>query len=184
MNNYLKIGLVLILVLVTVMAAAHFFGLQSFTFEWVLNFMLMLGVSYFIQTYKPALKSSYYHTKKWENNGRIYQWFGINVFRKILVWVGWEKLNKASAPVQKNPAALKHLEYSTRQSELGHLIIFFIVFATTFFISFYYGLKQSLWLIILNVILNAYPIGVQRYNRPRLQRILSLSNNNPAAKNP
>ncbi len=132
----------------------------------------MMGVAYITQTFNLQLTSTYYHSKEWEDEGRIYKCFGVQGFRKMLVWIGWEKLNKASNPVKKSLDALKNLEYNTRQSEFGHLIIFLLVLALTVFVGFYYGFKQTLWLLLLNILLNAYPIGVQRYNRPRLQKIM------------
>ena len=173
MSKYLRVCLVLLIVVCTVVAVALRQGMHSFLFAWVLNFMLMMGVLFFTHTFKLPLASTYYDSKKWEADGKIYKWFGIHGFRKVLVWVGWEKLNKASNPVKKSLDALKHLEYTTRQSEFGHLIIFFIVLVPTLFVAFYYGFKQSLWLLMLNVILNAYPVGVQRYNRPRLQKAIN-----------
>jgi ABC-type transport system involved in cytochrome bd biosynthesis fused ATPase/permease subunit len=179
MSKYLRVCFVLLFVVCTVVAVALWQGLYSFVFAWVLNFMLMLVVLFFTQTFKLKLESNYYHSKKWENGGKIYKWFGVHGYRKVLVWVGWEKLGKAVNPVKKSLDALKHLEYNTRQSEFGHLIIFFMVLVLTLFVGFYYGFKQSFWLLILNVILNAYPIVVQRFNRPRLlkaiHKIKSLS---------
>ena len=173
MSKYLRVCLVLLFAVCVVGAIALWQGLFTFLFAWVLNFMLMMCVLYINQTFKPRLESAYYNSKKWENDGKIYKYFGVDGFRKILVWVGWEKLNKASNPVKKNLDALKHLEYNTRQSEFGHLIIFFIILPPALYIAFYFGFKQSLWLFILNVILNAYPIVVQRYNRPRLKKAIN-----------
>jgi hypothetical protein len=100
-SKYLKVCLVLLSVVFTVVGVALWQGLYSFVFAWVLNFMLMMGVLYLTQTFRPRLTSPYYHAKKWEMEGKIYKWYGVNVFRKILVWVGWEKLKKASNPVKK-----------------------------------------------------------------------------------
>ncbi|MEB2781774.1 hypothetical protein U3A58_15355 [Algoriphagus sp. C2-6-M1] len=173
MNKYLRVCFVLVFVVITVAAVALWQGLHSVLFAWVLNFMLMFGVLYITETFKPSLISTYYNSKKWEAEGRFYKLFWVDEFRKILVWVGWEKLNKASNPVNKNLDTLKQLEYRTRQSEVGHLIIFFIVLIFNFVVVFKYGIIQSLWLLFLNIVLNVYPIGVQRYNRPRLQKIIN-----------
>ncbi|PRD57457.1 hypothetical protein [Sphingobacterium gobiense] len=173
MSKYLKVCFVLLFVVFTVVAVALWQGLYSFLFAWVLNFMLMMGILYITETFRPRLISPYYNSKKWEIDGKIYKWYGVDVFRKILVWVGWEKLNKASNPVKKNLDALKQLEYRTRQSEFGHLIIFFIVLIFNFVVAFRYGALQSLWLFFLNLVLNVYPIGIQRYNRPRLRNIIN-----------
>ena len=172
MGKNIKLIFVLLIVGCTIVGVALWQGITSFVFAWVLNFMLMMAVLYYTQTYKPRLASRYYHLKKWEAGGRIYKWLGIHGFRKVLVWMGWEKINKASNPVNKSLVALKHLEYGTRQSEFGHLIIFFTVLAITLFVGFYFGVKQTFWLLILNILLNAYPIWVQRYNRPRIQKAI------------
>jgi hypothetical protein len=175
LNKHLRVCFVLVFVVIMVIVLAFWQNLYSFVFAWTLNLMLMIGVLYITETYKPRLTSNYYSSKKWEAEGMIYKWFGVNEFRKILVWVGWEKLNKASNPVKKNLDALKQLEYRTRQSEFGHLTIFFIVLIFNIVVVFKYGIRQSLWLFFLNIVLNVYPIGVQRYNRPRLRNIINRS---------
>ncbi|MEO6455770.1 MAG: hypothetical protein ABIN97_16940, partial [Ginsengibacter sp.] len=169
MKKYIGFLFSLLIAMLIIAIVAMWQGLDSFVFAWTLNFMLMLSGLSMTRTFKPKLASDYFNSKKWENEGKIYKWFGINIFRALLVWVGWEKLNKAANPVKKNFNALKHLEYSTRESEFGHLVIFFIVLSIAVFVGFYYGFRKSLWLHILNVILHVYPIATQRYNRPRLR---------------
>ncbi len=173
MNKYIQACFVTAFAVITVGTVAFWKGMDSFIFAWVLNFILMMGVLFFTQTFKPTLRSSYYKVKEWEASGKIYKWLGVNLFRKILVWVGWEKLNKAANPVTNKVEALKLLEYRTRQSEFGHLIIFFIVLIFNIIVVFHYGFIQSLWLFFLNLTLNVYPVLVQRYNRPRLQKIVN-----------
>ena len=174
MGKYLKLFLVLLCVVAALVYVFIKKGPQTFVFAWVLNFALMMAVFYFTNTFKPELSSNYYKPKKWEANGTIYKWFGVNVYRKILVLIGWEKVMRAASPVKKNIAAIRHLEYGTRQAEFGHLSIFFIVLMMNFFVAFRYGITQSLSLFLLNIIFNAYPVVLQRYNRPRLQRAIRL----------
>ena len=92
-------------------------------------------------------------------------------------------MNKKANPVEKNLQALVHLEYRTKQSELGHVIIFFIVLAFTIYVAITFGIKETLSLIILNILLNVYPVLLQRYNRPRLQRAIILSKYREERKN-
>ncbi|GAA4299173.1 hypothetical protein GCM10023183_08110 [Nibribacter koreensis] len=136
----------------------------------------MTCVFIFTETLKSDLSSGYYREKKWERNGKLYENLGINFFRKVLVWIGWEKLNKKSNPVKNDPQDLNLLEYRTKQSELGHLIILFVVFGFSLFVAIEYGAKEAIWLIALNIILNLYPILLQRYNRPRIQKAIRVSN--------
>lgn len=174
MSKYVSAAGVFMIAIGISLAVAYWQGPHSFVFAWTLNFMLMMAVLHFTQTFKPRLNAAYFRPQDWEAGGKIYKWIGVHGFRKLLVWVGWEKLNKASNPVKKSLEALKQLEHGTRQSEFGHLIIFFIVLPIALFVGAYYGFRQSLWLHLLNILLNLYPMAVQRYNRPRLQRAIRL----------
>ncbi|MCQ6959311.1 hypothetical protein [Mucilaginibacter aquariorum] len=156
-------------------ALVYYIRMDGLSFAWALNFLLMLCVLAFTESLKSQLTSSYYNEKKWEQRGKIYKHVGINFFRKLLVWIGWEKLNKKSNPIEKNTKALMNLHYQTKKSELGHVIIFFIVLGFNVFVAFKFGVLKSLWLLILNVLLNLYPIFLQRYNRPRIERAINLS---------
>lgn len=176
MVRYLKLIITVILVVIVTIAMAYWQGLTSFVFAWALNFVLMTAVLYLIETFRPALNSSYYHSKKWESKGQLYSSFGVNIFRRLLVLVGWEKLNKAKNPVNKHISALEMLEYRTRQSEFGHSIIFLIVLIPTIVVIIKFGFKESIWLFVLNILLNIYPILVQRYNRPRIRRLINIKN--------
>lgn len=156
-------------------ALMYYIPMDGFAFAWALNFLLMACVFAFTESLNSPLNSFYYDEKQWEKNGQIYEHLGINVFRKMLVWTGWEKLNRKSNPVKKSTTSLIKLHHQTKKSELGHLIILFLVIGFNVFVAFKFGILKSLWLLILNILLNLYPILLQRYNRPRLERIIKLS---------
>ena len=173
-----KILLLIFIALITIAliyALTYYVKVQSFSFASALNFTLMACVLTFTETLKSPLSSPYYNEKAWERRGKIYESFGINFYRKLLVWTGWEKLNKKSNPIEKNIKALTHLHYQTKKSELGHIIIFFIVLGFNIFVAFKFGILKSFSLLILNILLNLYPILLQRYNRPRIERAINLS---------
>lgn len=175
----MKITLNLILIIIvgigSICALVNYIRMDGFAFAWALNFLLMICGLAFTEALKSQLISSYYSEKGWERSGKMYEHLGINFFRKILVWTGWERLNKKSNPIEKNTNALMNLHYQTKKSELGHLIILFIVLGFNVFVAFKFGVLKSLWLLILNVLLNLYPILLQRYNRPRIERAINLS---------
>lgn len=153
----------------------QFIGVQGFLFAFNLNFILMTGIGGFIEILKAKNTSNYFNQKPWERKGKIFELLGINFFRKLLVWIGWEKLNKKSNPIEKNMKSLIHLHYQTKQSELAHLIILVVVLSFNFLVAFKFGFLKSLWLLVLNILLNLYPILLQRYNRPRIERIIYLN---------
>lgn len=173
-----KILFLVFIVIITIgltYVLTSYIGMETFSFALALNFMLMACVLAFTETLKSQFTFSYFDTKPWEQKGKIYESFGIHFYRKLLVWVGWEKLNKKTKPVEKSTKALLNLHYRTKQDELGHTIILIIVLGFNIFVAFKYGVLASLWLFILNILLNLYPILLQRYNRPRIERAISLS---------
>jgi hypothetical protein len=175
MKKNLTLASIIIAAIISVFALTHFMKMDSFAYAWALNFLLMIWVLAFVETLKSPLASAYYNEKKWEKKGKIYELIGINIFRKLLVLSGWEKLNRKSNPIEKSTAALVNLHYQTKKSEFGHLIIWYIVLGFTLFVAFQFGVLSSIWLFVLNILLNLYPILLQRYNRPRIQRAINLS---------
>ena len=175
MRKIIVLILIPIITIALTYALVYYMGMQGFSFAWALNFVLMGCVLTFTETLKSPLTSTYYNEKMWERRGKIYEYAGVNFFRKLLVWTGWEKLNKKSNPIEKNTQALMHLYYQTKKSELGHIIILVIVLGFNMFVAFKFGVLKSLWLLILNILLNLYPILLQRYNRPRIERAINLS---------
>jgi len=176
-----KVLILIVIVIITIgsiYVLIHFIGMQSFPLPFAcwLNLILLAGVRTFTETLKSKLTSSYFNEKAWERRGKIYESLGINFFRKLLVGIGWERhVTKKSNPVERNTKALINLHYQTKHGELGHLIVLNIVFGFTIFVAFKFGVLQSLWLLILNIILNLYPVLLQRYNRPRIERAINLS---------
>lgn len=166
---------IVLLTIALIYALIHSIGMQGFAFAFSLNFMLMACVLTFTETLKSQLTFPYFNEKAWERRGKTYESLGINLYRKLLIGIGWERLNKKSKPVEKNTKALIHLHYRTKQDELGHLIILIIVLGFTVFVAFKFGVLHSLWLFLLNILLNLYPVFLQRYNRPRIERVLNLS---------
>nr|WP_315484333.1 hypothetical protein [uncultured Undibacterium sp.] len=175
MKKIISLMSIAIATILSVFALAYYMRMDSFTFAWALNFLLMMWVSAFVEVANSPMTSAYYNEKGWERKGKIYTYLGVNLFRKLLVLVGWEKLTRKTSPIEKNTQALLHLHHQTKKSELGHLIILIIVLGFTLFVAVKLSMMQSLWLMILNVLLNLYPVILQRYNRPRIQRAIQLS---------
>jgi len=175
----MKKTLILVLIAITTIGAmvalVRYIRMDGFSFAWILNFMLMLFVGLFTPALKSQLSSSYFNEKDWEQRGKIYERLGVNFFRKLLVWIGWEKVIRKAYPLEKNTGALVNLHYQTKKSELDHLIILIIALGFQIFVTVKFGFMKSMSLLILNVILHVYPIFLQRYNRPRIQRAINLS---------
>jgi hypothetical protein len=120
----------------------------------------------------PILPDSYFSPKSFELNGRIYRWTGIQAFVAFLRLIGWERFWRKSIPVLNDRTALRKYSDSTRGSEAVHMTaaVFTAVFTLT--VAFRHSFVGTMWLWGFNVLVNAYPVMLQRYNRPRVDRLL------------
>lgn len=175
MKKNILLTLIVFVTVALLYMLVHYMGMLGGTFALSLNFMLMACVLLFTETMKSAFTSPYFQPKSWERKGRVYELLGINLYRKFLVITGWEKLHKKTKPVAKSDDALANLHYRTKQDELGHLIIAVIVSGFTVFVAYRHGIANALWLLGFNMLLNVYPVLLQRYNRPRIERALHVS---------
>lgn len=101
MKKTLTLILIPIITIASICALIIYIKMDGFAFAWVLNFLLMLFVVFFTEILNSPFSSSYYKEKRWEQRGKIYEYFGINIFRKLLVWIGWEKVIRKSNPIEK-----------------------------------------------------------------------------------
>ncbi|MDX1753223.1 MAG: hypothetical protein R3259_08565 [Salinimicrobium sediminis] len=170
MFKWIKAGLASALSFLFCYYTGKFLGTTGFVFAWVLNFVLMTWYTYIDATFNWKYESAYFDSLKFEKEGAVYKYLGVNFYRKLLVWTGWEKLRIKENKMRYSRSSLEHAEFKSRSSEAGHTVIFMIVGFVTFIIAD--SFKEARWLIILNLLLNAYPVFVQRYNRPRYRRLL------------
>jgi glycosyl-4,4'-diaponeurosporenoate acyltransferase len=121
----------------------------------------------------------YFEPKKFEQwNGRsIYEFLGVKFFKKYLLpdqLLLTRKLGKKKLLGGRGKliGELRRLEWETKRNEVIHfLALSFIVFIL-FVESPALSMLQILYIFIINLYVNIYPIFVQRYNRFRLKRLL------------
>lgn len=172
-NTFLKWIVVWITTLgVGLLILFPFMSMSSLAYSLALNFTLMIWMSIAETLLIPELKASYFNSHPFEEEGKIYTYLGVHLFRKLLVLSGWEKSRKKETPIRKSLIILEYYEYRTRASEFGHIIIAIIIVFITVYVFMAFSLKDTIWLIITNILLNIYPILVQRYNRPRVGRVI------------
>lgn len=170
MIKWVKAGLASGLSLIICFYTGKLFGFTGFSFAWVLNFVLMAWFTYIDSLFTWKYRSPYFDSRRFEKEGAVYKYFGVNLYRKLLVWTGWERLRIKENKMRSNRSALEHAEFKSKSSEVGHSVIFLIVALVTVWVANTF--REALWLIILNILLNVYPVLVQRYNRPRYRKLL------------
>ncbi len=69
-------------------------------------------------------------------------------------------------------AGLSSFELGTRRSEQGHLIMLLATLPAMVYAAYNGWNVIAWWFLIGNLIINVYPIMVQRFNRARAHKIL------------
>jgi hypothetical protein len=122
--------------------------------------------------FTPNYSSEYFTSKPFEQEGSIYRWFGVKFYISILKLIGWEKIIRKGQPIKNNLESLTKFEFWTKGSETVHLFSAIFVTAVTIWIAWRYSFSHIKWLVLSNVLLNVYPVLLQRYNRPRINRLI------------
>jgi hypothetical protein len=160
-------------VVLLVIWALDAFGFRSPVFAFLLNWLAMSWVALAGQAIPFALPASYYDIKAFERTGQIYERLGVPFFKK-LVRRGPLAIFSPTLrfPKDKTITALQHLDHEMRKAEAGHVYIFLLMLVFTSYALLNGWFDAVGWLLAFNILINGYPIMLQRYNRILLQELI------------
>jgi hypothetical protein len=109
----------------------------------------------------------YYVTRSFEKGGRLYDYLGIRWYRRLLgPWLWAVK----PALLRSEPGARQTMLRATRDPEAGHSIIFVVIIGITIWALVCGWWDAAAWLLLFNLLHNAYPVMSMRQIRARLDR--------------
>ena len=145
----------------------------AFTINWILMaWAIMLGR--ILQSAEGAwdglsiqLPASYYATRLFEQDGSVYEYFGVRGYRRLFRPMLW---TVKPTRLRSEQDARKTMIRATYNPEAGHLLIFVVIIGITLW-SLASGWWASVaWLLLFNFLHNGYPILSMREVRARLNR--------------
>ena len=103
----------------------------------------------------------------------LYRWLGVGLVKRIVATRAWPLMIGWAPPLKpKNrEELLVRIEFSTLGSEVCHGAAFILVFVVTLLLLAVGSFREAVWFAPLNVLLNGYPVMLQRANRWRVQQI-------------
>jgi hypothetical protein len=113
--------------------------------------------------------ASYYALRPFERGGRIYDYLGVRWYRRLLRRVLW---SVKPALLRAQPDARQTMIRATHDPEAGHLVIFVVILGITSWALLSRAWPAVAWLLLFNVLHNAYPVVSLRQIRARLERRL------------
>jgi hypothetical protein len=149
------------------------FGFRSPVFAFLANWLAMSWVAIVGQAVPFYFPSGYYDIQAFEGSGQVYEFLGIRLFKR-LVRRGPLTIFSPTLrfPQEKTTSALQHLDQEMRKAETGHVLIFVMVSLSAIYALFMGWLDAVAWMLGFNIMINGYPIMLQRYNRIKLQGLV------------
>ena len=110
---------------------------------------------------------SWFALRRWERRGRFYTWLGVPLFREAVRRGPLSRFNRA-LPSAWHSGDPERIEEETRTAEAAHLVAFGIMLAFALAALLPGRTRWAVWLVVLVVPLNLYPVLLQRDHRHRL----------------
>ncbi|MFZ4705608.1 MAG: hypothetical protein ACOYMF_06320 [Bacteroidales bacterium] len=113
----------------------------------------------------------------------IYDLVGIRIYKKYLPSSGdivrrWRKIKQINPERSGRIEELYKYERKTRNYEWRHIVGIIILILLTFFIDRKFTIFDWVFISVLNLVVNIYPIFLQRYNRIRIINTLRHNGHN------
>jgi hypothetical protein len=123
------------------------------------------------------LPDSYFNIYRFERSGSIYEKLGVLTFRKFVpngdFANRWDRRTDPRFRMIRCKNSAADFIGRTRQSERGHFVLLAFGAVTS---AYAWSLGWQGWAIYLsagNIVVNFYPIMLQRYTRNRIKRVLA-----------
>lgn len=159
-------------VAVAVLAAgALWLGGDSAGFAFLVVWVPMTWLGTVSRVAQPRLPDGYHRLRAFERDGRVYERLGVRVVKRLLRRGPLAVFNPdLHLPADRSPEHLAHLERRMCDAEAAHALLFV---ATLGVVA--HAVAQGWWTaaaltLVFDVLLNGYPVMLQRYNRARLRR--------------
>lgn len=147
--------------------AGEMFGARSVAFAFAVNWIVMSWLGIAGRLYPPSLPARYFEIRPFEASGRLYEALGVRMI-KYAVRRGPLHVFKRHLRLPEFPDArsLRRLERRMREPEAAHVCLFLFVMLLVVAHALVRGWwTTAVWTMLFNVLLNAYPVMLQRYNR-------------------
>jgi hypothetical protein len=126
-----------------------------------------------------VLPRAYFEMRPFERTGRVYEALGVLIFRRFApdgdLANRWERRKNPQYRVIRGRRSAADFVTRTEQSERGHLVLLALGGVSAIYA---WSLGWHGWAAYLgagNIVVNVYPILLQRYTRSRLRAVLHRS---------
>jgi len=146
------------------------FGFRSPVSAFLVNWLTISWMAVIGQVVRFSFAPGYYDVKPFERTGQVYERLGVHLFKKLVRRGPFSILSPTLRfPKEKTVSALQGLLDEMRKAETGHALVFVLMLLFAGYGLLHGWLDAVAWMLLFNILINGYPIMLQRYNRIKLQ---------------
>ena len=103
----------------------------------------------------------------------IYRWVGVGWIKQIVATRMWPLLHGSEPPpkLRNRQELLDRIERTTMDAEVCHGATFMVVSLVALYDLSVRRFSDAVWILAFNMLLNGYPVMLQRANRWRVQQV-------------
>jgi len=144
-------------------------GPRSVGFAFLVVWSIMCWVTLVALAFPLRLPAAWYALRPWERGGRRYESLGVLIAKRLLRRGPLHLLNpRLRFPPDRDAQGMVKVEAKMRIAETNHVYMFLAVVPVIAHAIARGWWAAAGWTLLFNVIINAYPVMLQRYNRGRL----------------
>ncbi len=136
------------------------------------NFALMGWAWFVFDVHRFSLDSRWFDLATFEKGGHIYRFAGLHWFQAIQKFLGWNKL-LGVPKIRMDKDMLERFEHGMRFGEATHWVCLAVLLPIAGWSVISQDGAGLIYWVLSAIVLHIYPIMLQRYNRPRVRRLLA-----------
>lgn len=157
--------------IVALLWSAHAFGVRSVWFALLVVWLPMTWLGTVSRVVTPRLPGWYHELRPVERDGRLYELVGVRLFKQLLRRGPLAVFNPdLHLPREPTPDGIAHLDQRMRDAEASHAILLVLTFAVVAHAAVRGWWAAAGWTSLFDLLVNGYPVMLQRYNRALLHR--------------
>ena len=165
------VGLVTVAVGGLLVWAYRAFGPHRVGFAFAVVWLPMVGVGIVSRFSQPRLPRRYHRLRDFERDGRCYELVGVRVAKRLLRRGPVATFNPdLHLPSEPDAERIHFLEQRMRDAEASHAILFVLTLGVVLNAVAHAWLVAAAATLLFDVLMNGYPVMLQRYNRALLAR--------------
>ena len=168
---WLATAIVTVAAVVLFVLAGRSFGLYSVGFAFAVVWLPMMWLGTASRAVPPRLPARLHALRAWERDGRVYELLGVRGIKALLRRGPFALFNpKLHLPSEPTPERLAALDRHMRIAEASHAYLFVLTLPWAAWAAMHGAFAAAAATVLFDVLVNGYPVMLQRYNRARLAR--------------